>query len=99
MKHNIQCRLQEWMNESDDNITTLSQKTGVGTGVIRRLSKNQFDRVDCYNWQTLCEYYKKDITELFYTNKSIKNAEIEEVEESSVKENDNDSPSQEQGDT
>ncbi|PSB02363.1 hypothetical protein [Merismopedia glauca] len=65
-KHNIRCRLQQWIDESGGNYSTVAVAVGVDVGTIRRLAKNQFERIDCGTWQATCEYFQKPITELFY---------------------------------
>ncbi|NJM67308.1 MAG: helix-turn-helix transcriptional regulator [Acaryochloris sp. RU_4_1] len=65
-KHSIRCRLQEWIEESGGNYSTVAEAVGVDVGAIRRLAKNQFDRVDCVTWQAICDYFKKPIGELFF---------------------------------
>ena len=65
-KHTIKCRLQEWIDEAGENYSTVAESVGVSIGAIRRLAKNQFDRVDCQTWQSVCKYFNKSINELFY---------------------------------
>ncbi|PSF35823.1 hypothetical protein C7H19_15480 [Aphanothece hegewaldii CCALA 016] len=65
-KHNIRCRLQEWIDEADENYSTIAQAVGISVGAVRRLAKNQFERVDCSTWETICDYFKKPLGDLFY---------------------------------
>jgi hypothetical protein len=64
--HSVKSRLQEWMETEKLNYSTLAEAAKVDVGVIRRLAKNQFDRVDCANWLAICRYFKKPLGELFY---------------------------------
>lgn len=68
-KHSIRCRLQNWIDDSGGNYSTVAESVGVDVGAIRRLAKNQFDRIDCATWQAVCSYFQKPIGELFYTEK------------------------------
>lgn len=70
-KHSIRCRLQSWIDESGGNYSTVANSVGVDVGAIRRLAKNQFDRVDCFTWQAVCKYFRKPLGELFYTDEEI----------------------------
>jgi DNA-binding Xre family transcriptional regulator len=65
-KHSIRCRLQEWIDDSGGNYSTVADAVGVDIGAIRRLAKNQFDRVDCVTWQAICDYFQKSLGDLFY---------------------------------
>jgi hypothetical protein len=65
-KHLIRCRLQQWIDESGENYSTISEAAGISIGAVRRLAKNQFDRVDCFTWQAICDYFKKPLNDLFY---------------------------------
>lgn len=67
VQHTIRSRLQEWMDDRGLDYSTLERESGVGIGAIRRLAKNQFDRVDCANWEALCKFFGKPIGELFYS--------------------------------
>lgn len=67
VQHGIRSRLQEWIDDRGLDYSTLSRESGVGIGVIRRIAKNQFDRVDCANWELLCKFFKKPTSELFYS--------------------------------
>lgn len=68
--HSVRCRLQEWMESANLNYSTLSKSAGVDIGVIRRLAKNQFERVDCASWQAICSHFKKPLGDLFYDSES-----------------------------
>jgi hypothetical protein len=65
-KHSIRCRLQEWIDETGGNYSSVATAVGVDVGAIRRLAKNQFDRVDCATWQAICDYFEKPLCELFH---------------------------------
>ena len=64
--HSIKSHLQEWIEAEGLNHSTLAELAKVDIGVIRRLAKNQFDRVDCANWLAICRYFKKPVGDLFY---------------------------------
>lgn len=66
VQHNIRSSLQLWIDEQGLDYSSLARESGVGVAVIRRLAKNQFDRVDCANWEALCVFFDKPIGELFY---------------------------------
>lgn len=66
VQHGIRCNLQSWIDEKGLDYSALARESGVGIGVIRRLAKNQFDRIDCANWQAICRFFGKSISELFY---------------------------------
>jgi hypothetical protein len=69
VQHSIRSRLQDWIDERGLDYSTLARESGVGIGVIRRLAKNQFDRVDCANWEAICQFFDKPIDQLFYASK------------------------------
>jgi hypothetical protein len=70
-KHSIQCRLQEWIDESGENYSTIALAIGVSVGAVRRLAKNQFDRVDCLTWLAICDYFNKPLGDLFYKHNNL----------------------------
>jgi DNA-binding Xre family transcriptional regulator len=65
-RHTIHCRLQEWIENSGENYSTIAVAIGVDVNTIRRLAKDSFDRVDCATWQAICGYFERPIGELFY---------------------------------
>ncbi len=71
----LNCRLQQWLKESGLNYTQLANeirdKTGgeVSVGAIRRLAKNQVDRIDISNALEICHFFGKSFSEMFYEEK------------------------------
>ncbi len=69
----VRCRLQEWLNESEINYSQLSQKIElksgkkVSVGAIRRLAKEQFERIECDNALDISLFFGKKFEDLFYT--------------------------------
>lgn len=68
--HSIRCRLQQWIDEADENYSTVALAIGISIGAVRRLAKNQFDRVDCQTWEAICNYFNKPLGDLFYRETS-----------------------------
>lgn len=68
-KHTIRCRLQEWIDAMGLTYSAVAESADVDVGAVRRLAKNQFDRVDCATWQSICKLFNKQINELFYEEK------------------------------
>lgn len=61
------CRLAVLMAEKDPRLSQrkLAEETGLGLATVNRLFNNTFDRVDRRTIETLCDYFKRDIGELF----------------------------------
>ena len=68
----LNSRLQQWLDEAGLNYTQLANeievKTGgqVSVGAIRRLAKNQFDRIDTSNALDIARFFGKRFDEMFY---------------------------------
>ncbi len=71
-KPKLNSRLQEWLDEAGLNYTQLANeietKMGgkVSVGAIRRLAKNQFDRIDTSNALEITQFFGKRFDEMFY---------------------------------
>jgi len=71
-KPKLNSRLQEWLDEAGLNYTQLANeietKIGgkVSVGAIRRLAKNQFDRIDTSNALEITQFFGKRFDEMFY---------------------------------
>lgn len=72
-RHRIRCRLQQWLDERGLNYSQLAdqieERTGskVSLGAIRRLAREQFDRIDCSNADEISRFFGKTFEEMFYT--------------------------------
>lgn len=71
-KPKLNSRLQQWLDEAGLNYTQLANeietKTGgtVSVGAIRRIAKNQLDRIDISNALEITQFFGKRFDELFY---------------------------------
>jgi putative transcriptional regulator len=65
------CRLAVLMAEKDPRLSQkqLSEETGLDTMTINRLFTNRFSRVDISTIETLCNYFGKDVGDLFEMRK------------------------------
>ncbi|MGB3208694.1 MAG: helix-turn-helix domain-containing protein [Crinalium sp.] len=61
------CRLAVLMAEKDPQLSQrqLAEDTGLGLATVNRLFTNKFTRVDTNTVETLCNYFGRDIGELF----------------------------------
>jgi putative transcriptional regulator len=61
------CRLAVLMAEKDPQLSQrqLAKETGLDVTTINRLFTNNFSRVDVSTVETLCNYFKKNIGDLF----------------------------------
>ena len=61
------CRLAVVMAEHDPKLSQrrLSEETGLGVSTIGRLFNNTFDRVDRNTVEKLCNYFDRELSELF----------------------------------
>lgn len=61
------CRLAVLMAEKDPQLSQrqLARDTGLDVTTINRLFTNNFSRVDTSTVETLCNYFQKDVGDLF----------------------------------
>lgn len=65
-EHTIKCNLQKWIDELGLNYGAVANALGVDRYVITRLAKNRFERIDCVTWQSVCSYFGKPLSSLFF---------------------------------
>lgn len=61
------CRLAVLMAEKDPVLSQrqLAKDTGLSPTTVHKLFTNKFERVDTHTVETLCEYFDKEIGDLF----------------------------------
>ena len=61
------CRLAVLMAEKDPRLSQrqLANETGLSPTTVHRLFTNKFERVDTNTIEVLCNYFSKDIGDLF----------------------------------
>ena len=61
------CRLAVLMAEKDPLLSQrqLAKDTGLSPTTVHKLFTNKFERVDAHTVETLCEYFDKEIGDLF----------------------------------
>jgi len=62
----IKNRLQQWIDELELNYSQAAQRTGVHVQTIRRIAKNQSDRIDLETIGAICSGLKKPISDFLY---------------------------------
>ena len=68
----MHCRLAVLMAEQDPRLSQrrLAEETGLGISTVGRLFNNEFDRVDRNTIEKLCDYFQKDLSDLFVLKES-----------------------------
>lgn len=61
------CRLAVLMAEKDPLLSQrqLAKDTGLSPTTVHKLFTNKFERVDTHTVEALCEYFDKEISDLF----------------------------------
>ena len=62
----VKNRLQQWLDELGMNYSQAAEVTGVHVQTIRRLAKNQSDRIDLDTIQSICSGLNRSVSDFLY---------------------------------
>ena len=66
----IKNRLQQWLDEKGLNYSNAAEITGVHVQTVRRIAKNQSDRIDLETIEAICSGLNKPVNEFLYQESS-----------------------------
>ena len=66
----IKNRLQQWLDESNLNYSKAAELTGVHVQTVRRLAKNQSNRIDLETIEAVCNGLNKSVADFLYQEKA-----------------------------